>query len=192
MGKIKMRSFVISLYLIILVRSEPHNLGKDLTKFNLKDKDSSYSKAQRNLGNDNYIVLYFNQDCNYSSGFVNDYRKDIDYIINVKNRNRKYKKDDPLYVYKGFWIEIHFSKAISSLEKIFNNLYDENMIYLIFVDFSNFNSKSLSNMLDMFYGCSSLKSIDFSNFDTSKVTYMSSVFSFCRSLESIIYQNFYF
>ena len=48
MGMIKMRIFAISLYLIILVRSAPYNLGKNLTKYNMNDKDSSYSKAQRN------------------------------------------------------------------------------------------------------------------------------------------------
>ena len=44
MVMLKKKIFVISLYLIILVRSVPHNLGKDLTKFNIKDKDISYSK----------------------------------------------------------------------------------------------------------------------------------------------------
>ena len=190
MGMIKIRIFVISLFFIILVRSVPHNLGKDLTKINMKDKDNSYSKAQRNLKNDNYIVLYFNQDCYYSSGFVNDYRKDIDYIINAKINYKEYTKKDPLSVYKGFGIEIHFNKAISSLEYFFYSYDDKNMKYLVFVDFTNFNSNSVTNMLNMFDGCSSLKSINFSNFKTSKVTKMSYVFHECSSLESIDLSNF--
>ena len=190
MVMLKKKIFVISLYLIILIRSVPHNLGKDLTKFNIKDKDISYSKAQRNLGNDNYILLYFNKDLYYNAGFGNAYRIDIDYIINVKNNNIKYAKYDPLYVYKNIGIEIHFDKAISSLNNFFYRKYDENMKYLEFIDFTNFNSKSLSDIWHMLYECSSLKSIKFTNLKTSKITHMGYMFYGCSSLESIDLSNF--
>ena len=190
MALLKMRIFVISLYLIILVRSVPHNLRKDFTKFNMENKDSSYSKAQRNLGNDNYILLYFNQSFYLTVGFGNSYRSDIDYIINVENTNVKYSKKDTFYVFRDIAIEIHFDKAISSLESFFDASYDNNMKYLSFVDFTNFNSKSLSNIWHMLYKCSSLKSIKFSNFITTKITKMDYMFYGCNSLESIDLSNF--
>ena len=40
---------------------------------------------------------------------------------------------------------------------------------LQYIDFSNFNSSSVTNMSYMFYGCGSLQYIDLSNFDTSSV-----------------------
>ena len=153
-------------------------------------KDNINRKVPRILESDNYIVLYFNQDCYYSSRFGNDYRKDIDNIINEKINYKEYTKKDPLFVYKGFGIEIHFNKAISSLEYFFYSYDDKNMKYLVFVDFTNFNSNSITSMLHMFDGCSSLKSINFSNFKTSKVTKMSYVFHECSSLESIDLSNF--
>ena len=48
----------------------------------------------------------------------------------------------------------------------------------------------ITNMQDMFYGCSSIISIDFSNFDSSSVTNMKAMFAFCYSLKSLDLSNF--
>ena len=133
---------------------------------------------------DNYIVLYFNQGCKYSSGFANSFRYDIDFIINKKN-NITYKKEQPFNVEKDYGIEIHFNKAIIRLDNFFYSFYDENMKYLVFVDLSKFDSSKINDMKNTFRGCSSLESINLSNFDTSKVTNMGSMLHGCNSLESI-------
>ena len=148
------------------------------------------SQFQSYLDNDNYIILYFNKDCYYSYGFVNEYRNDIDFIINENNKNIIYTKEESLNVIKDYGIEIHFNKAIRSLEKFFDSKKDENMINLIFVDFNFFNTISISNVFSLFHGCCSLKSVDLSNFDTSKVTDMSWMFYNCSSLESVDLSNF--
>ena len=148
------------------------------------------SQFQSYLDNDNYIILYFNKDCYYSYGFVNEYRNDIDFIINENNKNIIYTKEESLNVIKDYGIEIHFNKAIRSLEKFFDSEKDENMINLIFVDFNFFNTISISNVFSLFYGCCSLKSVDLSNFDTSKVTDMRWMFSKCSSLKSINLSSF--
>ena len=54
----------------------------------------------------------------------------------------------------------------------------------------NLNTKNVTNMSRMFYGCSGLTSIDVSNFDTQNVTYMSGMFSGCSGLTSIDVSNF--
>ena len=61
-------------------------------------------EVQRNLDYDNYIILYFNKDCYYPYGFVNIYRNDIDFIINKKNKKKKYTKEESLNVTKDYGI----------------------------------------------------------------------------------------
>ena len=157
-----MVTIIINFYfilLVILVFSESKKLGKGLRGSKMEDKYRVYSHNPRNLENNNYIVLYFNHDCLYSSGFVNEYRNDIDFIINRRN-NMKYNKGEPFSVVKGFGIEIHVDKSIRSLYRFFDDYEDENMQYLISVDFSRFDSTKVINMGDLFYNYSSLESID--------------------------------
>ena len=55
---------------------------------------------------------------------------------------------------------------------------------------SNFNVSSVTNMKQMFYGCSSLTSLDVSSFDTSNVTNMSYMFDSCVDIEEFDFSNF--
>ena len=64
--------------------SESKILGKDLKNLKIEEEVSVHSHTPRNLENNNYIVLYFNHDFFYSSGFVNEYRNDIDFFINKR------------------------------------------------------------------------------------------------------------
>ena len=54
---------------------------------------------------------------------------------------------------------------------MFSDLYN-----IIFIDFSKFNSSSVTKMNNMFYGCISLLSINFDNFITSSVVDMNTMF----------------
>ena len=54
----------------------------------------------------------------------------------------------------------------------------------------NLNTSEVTDMSEMFYGCSSLTSLDLSNFNTSKVTDMSEMFSRCSGLTSLNLSNF--
>lgn len=58
------------------------------------------------------------------------------------------------------------------------------------VDFSNFNTASVTNMNYMFYECKKLISLDLSGFDTANVTGMESMFSFCHELTSVNLSGF--
>ena len=55
---------------------------------------------------------------------------------------------------------------------------------------SNFYTKNVEIMWDMFNGCSQLKSLDLGNFDTSKVTDMESMFEGCSSLTVLSLNSF--
>ena len=181
------------LSLTILVLPKPHSIGKNLNNLKIVNKNNINDvneQFKRNLNDHNYMILYFNQDCYYSSGFVNTFRTDVDFIIIGNNKNKKYTKNEPFSVTKGYGIEIHFNKAIKSLYRFFDSYNDEKMKYLSFIDLSNFDNSQITNMNSMFYGCSSLKLIDLSNFDTSKVIDMEFMFYGCSSLESIDLSNF--
>ena len=53
------------------------------------------------------------------------------------------------------------------------------------INLSNFNTRNITNMSDMFNGCISLLNINLSNFNTQNVTSMSYIFSGCISLSNI-------
>lgn len=52
--------------------------------------------------------------------------------------------------------------------------------------FKDFNTSAVTNMSNMFYGCSRLTTLDLSNFDTSAVTDMGFMFYNCNILTTII------
>ena len=59
------------------------------------------------------------------------------------------------------------------------------------IDFGeNFNTANVTNMYEMFSGCSSLTSLNLSNFNTSNVTNMDAMFYRCSSLTSLNLSNF--
>ena len=65
----------------------------------------------------------------------------------------------------------------------------KNLINIVSIDLSSFNSSKVTNMNEMFYNCYQLKSINFTNFDTSLVTNMGSMF-FGTQLTSLNLSSF--
>lgn len=58
------------------------------------------------------------------------------------------------------------------------------------LDVSNFDTKDITSMGYMFYGCENLANLDVSNFDTSNVTSMVSMFYGCKGLTNLDVNNF--
>ena len=54
----------------------------------------------------------------------------------------------------------------------------------------NLNTSAVTDMSEMFKGCSDLTELNVSNFNTSKVTYMSEMFRYCSGLTSLNVSNF--
>ncbi len=55
---------------------------------------------------------------------------------------------------------------------------------------ANLNTKNLTNIIGMFYNCSSLTSLDLSGFNTQNVVYMDALFRNCSSLTSLDLSGF--
>ena len=58
------------------------------------------------------------------------------------------------------------------------------------IDVSEFNTTNVTNMYQMFSGCSSLTNLDLSSFNTSNVTNMNSMFNGCKALTSLDVSSF--
>jgi len=87
-------------------------------------------------------------------------------------------------------IEIGFNYPIINMTNFFSEEYDNNIINVISIDFSYFNSSLLNNMVNIFFGCRTLESINFLNFDTIHVSNMANMFYNCSSLISINLSSF--
>ena len=188
-------NILLLLSLILSLASLSYVLRQFLTQFK-KRKIRIVNLDKNNLRNlemankyDNYVVLFFKEDCNYSKGFKNDYRNEISFIVNRKN-NAKLTSEEALIINKDFGIEIHFNKTINNLQYFFSADIDKNMKYLLSINFSKFDSSLITNIQYLFQSCISLELIDLSNLDTSKVQYMEYMFFGCYSLKSINLSNF--
>ena len=135
----------------------------------------------------NYIKLHYNLDkiVQYTYGWYNDYRSkdDVDHFRTTYN----IAKDgviplDPDY---GQDLEIHFNKAIQTLERYFDADYDHFAEYIESVDFSNFDSSEITSLAYLFNKVEKLKYVNFKNFKSSKLTTLSYMFSSCTALSSI-------
>ena len=137
---------------------------------------------------ENYLIVYYGQDVEYSSGYSNEFRKSIDYILNgEENKTRT----DPLSIKASSPIQIYLSKPLTTLENFFDLFYDEKVEYLISVDLSHTDMTEITSLANMFSGCLSLKSITPPKYPSLQLQSMESMFEECSSLISIDLSQFY-
>ena len=82
-------------------------------------------------------------------------------------------------------VSIEYDNKLVVIDKMFMDM--ENLLE---VDFSNFDSSSVTSMKAMFLNCKNLKYINFKEFDTSSVNNMTSMFEGCSSLKSLNLSSF--
>ena len=186
--------FLLIFYAVLLICSMAKL--KEKSPQNLQKKNTALENINKNNINprklyeyDNYITIYFKEDVTYESGFSNIFRKNISFIINTQDNTEKIKEEQ-ININKDYGIQIHFSEKVTTLFSFFSRYNDQNMQYLISVDFSNLDSSSVSNMATLFQGCNSLEYIDFSNFDSSSASEMGLMFEKCSSLEYVDLSSF--
>ena len=73
--------------------------------------------------------------------------------------------------------------------KSFKNLF-KFIECIEYINFKNFNRNNITDMSEMFFGCSSVKELNLNNFNTYNVTDMRCMFSRCSSLEELNINNF--
>ena len=97
---------------------------------------------------------------------------------------------------KGFFAWLTNLETIKDLKYLNTEQVTDmsNMFYgcsaLTSLDVTHFNTAKVTNMNYMFYGCSKLTSLDVTKFNTANVTNMSYMFSDCSTLSSLDLSNF--
>ena len=102
---------------------------------------------------------------------------------NLKINNKFYScSTDNGYMVKY----LNIDDTVTSLYECFYGIrkYIKNIVNF------NIDTSNVTNMGDMFYGCSGLTSLDVSNFDTSNVTNMGLMFGGCSNLTTLDLSNF--
>ena len=153
---------------------DPYKLGKqtltveyqDATTsvdITVTDDDDAYSILDENTGE---LTLYYGA---YQPGSVH-----ITKMIDNCNATQKVKIDKSFQKYKP--------TSCSSWFSSYKNLTE-------ITGMENLNTWDVTDMSDMFNGCSSLTSLDLSNFNTEKVKDMSYMFDGCGNLKTIYVGN---
>ena len=169
-------------------------------KLNYKDNYLNYQKVQKQLNEkynikNNFIIGEINVDedgqeiriinsCNFGDKINKEEIEGAKITIDGKTLDKfsyfyKFKQ-------KGIYnIKYEFKKNLEKVCYMFSKC--EALTYL---DLSNLNSDSITDMSSMFSGCKFLKTIIFYEFNTHNVTDMSYLFSGCKSLENIDLSDF--
>ena len=103
-----------------------------------------------------------------------------------------YDRSTPVWT---FWKDVVTKVVFDSSFKDFRPTTTEGWFYNLSAlttieGLENLNTSAVTDMDNMFYGCSSLTSLNVSNFNTSKVTYMSAMFRGCSGLTELNLSNF--
>ena len=122
---------------------------------------------------------------------MTDGTKAIKFIANSKVVTEHQIGTSPAYMQlNGTTLEIH----TAAKEFIFNKNCSDmfwNFSNIVSIDFNDcVNTEKVTDMGDMFYGCSALTSLDLSSFNTANVTNMGYMFDKCSALTSLDLSNF--
>ena len=185
----------------------------DKNTFECLNCDFEYVLYEGNCYAYSFVATYFTEEDNYNIKLINLNKNYIDKIISENKiiKNSKYNTYE-MIPYKGYHqvyyifknnptsftglfqgcknlISINFTSHINS-ENIINmySLFTD-CIYLISVDFSEFNAINVKDMSLMFSNCYNLTFIS-QKFNTRKVESMYSIFLNCYSLTSLNIGNF--
>ena len=133
----------------------PNLHGESLSKFQNRNTEresieKNESRNLRKLEYDTYITIYFKEDCTYQTGFAHGARAGVNFIRNTQN-NENITIEGILTLNKNIAHEIHFNKKVINMNSFFSSSEDDNMINLKSIDFSNFDSTSVSYMYSSFW-----------------------------------------
>ena len=166
------KSYIIYLiFLIILFRVNGLAQKKRLLEEGNNDNQISFTV---DLSKDNSKIINTNYNGNISEIIINECSYNFSEAINQLNPSEGYAN-----------IIIKFNKKLTTCDEMFKDLPN-----IINMDFSNFDSSSVTSMKNMFDNCNSLTSLNLANLDTSSVINMTYMFHKCSRLKSLDLQNF--
>ncbi len=127
--------------LLINVNKNDSSLGRIALR-ELNDDDVN----QIQDSSDNYFTLKYGEDVAYSGNFLN--RKDVIDFISIEGQTLSPK--DSFTVSANSEVKIYIKNNTTDLSDFFYYNYDQNVIKIISLNFSHFNSSLITN-LDGFF-----------------------------------------
>ena len=180
------RNLVLFFFLVIFLISPIGILCELESNFKEIEPGGKFgNNKKRKLADSNYITVKYYTKTEYTAFGTNRYG--IDHII---SEGQTYSKTDSFTIQANNSIEIHFASPVNRLNLFFSIDTDPNVVNIISIDFSKFDSSLVTNMGYMLYGCNQLNSVDFSNFKTSLVTNMGYMLYGCNKLKSVDLSSF--
>ena len=150
------------------------------------------------IGSGNKVILNDNI-ATPTQVYLNNYPQTITsnnlYYLNAETNNIRILWDSPLTDCNSMFcdlldiIDIDLSKFDSSKVTSMNGMFS-NCKSLTSINFNNLNTSSVIDMSNMFYECNQLRALDLSSFNTSFVTNMENMFFGCNSIKSLDLNNF--
>ena len=147
------------------------------------------SRNQSKCDYNNYITAQYGEEGASYSNFKN-YIPSRDEVYLILYQDSILKNDEPFMIEPNNSIDIMFFNVTTTLDDFFNNNYDWRAQRIIYLDLSHFNSSLLNSTKSMLKCASSLKEINFTNFQTSSVTDMEEMFYGCTGFESLDLSSF--
>ena len=195
--------------------SKDENKIIKISDTNLSNVKSKYilSKIFKNMNKNKSleIVKYNKKIQNRLNLSIQDYKEYSEIEIEVIPTNKRYGKFININENEKSFYHIFFNDNKEEIKSKYN-INEEDKITKIriiidykiksfknlfkfiecieYINFKNFNRNNITDMSEMFFGCSSLKELNLSNFNTNNVTNMKSMFSRCSSLKKLNLSNF--
>ena len=190
MKKIRIKSSNIKIIcaILLLMNLFGYINNKNESKNNNANSENTFvNNRKRKLADENYIIVKYGEEVEYSEGYVNGCRRKLE---KIDYNNIIYLKTNSLIIYPNEEVKLYITSGTRTLANFFNYKHDSNANKIISIDLSNFDSSSVTDFQNAFYGCSSLESLTLSNVKTSNAEYMSYMFSGCSSLQSLDLSSF--
>jgi len=148
--------------------------------------DNSYRRDHLKELNESNVELYINNKKYKYQKYFKPEKEGI-YIIKIKLKDNI---KDCSFMFEGKNIEnIDLSSFDTKNITNMSNMFN-GCSNLMKLDLSSFNTKNVTNMSFMFNGCSNLEKLDISSFDTKNVTNMSNMFECCSNLKNLHLSSF--
>ena len=145
------------------------------------------------LGEEEYLLNEGLNDPEWYNKHANSSEKVTDITKVVFDKSFGGARPKTCYAWFGDLVNL---KTIEGIENL-NTSEVTNMLSMFWncsslasLDLSHFDTRKVERMNQLFFGCSSLMDLDLSSFNTSKVTKMYAMFYGCSSLESLDLSNF--
>ena len=199
--KIKVKN---KIYMTLKKNNIEKNENYIIAKIEIKEQINKNKNVQIINSFEQSNRLYKNNQSNMTETGIlfnpnKSYSEIIDMIKKYENENEikenceliiDYKKVPFNYVWQFSSIGTHYIQYKFKKPLTKSNFLFYKCKYLTEIDLSNFDTKNINNMENMFDGCSSLKKINLTNINTRNVLSMFGMFGECSSLEQIDFSYF--